>query len=178
MGLPPCERHGREHRVHRRALREDSCVRDREVVEAVAEAFLVDHAPLRIASTKWLIKTLETLRLAKGLRTASDLHIFRARLDIQRAQAEQRLAGLSHELHERMKGKIHNAYEALLAAYGSWRDLKQEYRSIRRTLGHKRKELTLKLKRDLQRASSNYMLTRASWALVSTRNPFSEGPVG
>jgi stearoyl-CoA desaturase (delta-9 desaturase) len=127
--------------------------------------------------TKWLIKTLETLRLAKGLRTASDLHIFRARLDIQRAQAEQRLAGLSHEFHERMKRKIHNTYEALLTAYGSWQELKQEYRSIKRTLGHKRKELTLKLKRDLQRASSNYMLTRASWALVSTRNPFLEGPV-
>ncbi len=127
--------------------------------------------------TKWLIKTLETLRLAKGLHRASELHIFRARLDIQRAQAEQRLVGLSHEFRERMKGKIHNTYEALLAAYGSWRELKQEYRSIKRTLGHKRKELTLKLKRDLQRASSNYMLTRASWALVSTRNPFTEGPV-
>ena len=124
--------------------------------------------------TKWLIKTLETLRLAKGLRRASDLHIFRARLDIQRAQAEQRLAGLSHEFRDRMKQKIHNTYEALLTAYGSWRDLKQEYRSIRRNLGHKRKELTLKLKRDLQRASSNYMLTRASWTLVSTRNPFPE----
>ncbi len=127
--------------------------------------------------TKWLIKTLETLRLAKGLHRASDLHIFRARLDIQRAHAEQRLAGLSQEFREVMIRKIHSTYETLLTAYGSWRELKQEYRSIRRTLGHKRKEFTLKLKRDLQRASSNYMLTRASWTLVSTRNPFSEGPV-
>ena len=127
--------------------------------------------------TKWLIKTLETLRLAKGLRRASDLHIFRARLDIQRAQAEQRLAGLSQEFREAMIRKIHSTYETLLATYGSWRELKQEYRSIRRTIGHKRKELTLKLKRDLHRASSNYLLTRASWALIHTQNPFPEQPV-
>jgi len=127
--------------------------------------------------TKWLIKSLETFRLAKGLRRASDLHIFRARLDIQRAQAEQGLVGLSHEFRERMKQKIHNASETLLAAYGSWRELKQEYRSIRRTIGHKRKELTLKLKQELQRASSNYLLTRASWALVCTQNPFPEESV-
>ncbi len=127
--------------------------------------------------TKWLIKSLETLRLAKGLRRASDLHIFRARLDIQRAQAEQKLVGLSHEFSERMKQKIHNTHEALLSAYGRWRELKQEYRSMKKSLGHKREEFALKIKRDLQRASSNYMLTRASWALIRSRIAFPDGQV-
>ena len=116
--------------------------------------------------TKWLIKALETLRLAKGLRKASNMHIFKARLDVQRDQAEEKLAGFSHEFRDAMERKIHVAHEVLLAAYASWGDLRAEYRSVRESIGEKRKESILKLEQDLRRAKSHYMATRASWAML------------
>ncbi len=118
--------------------------------------------------TKWLIKTLQALRLAKGLCKASDLHIFKARLDVQRVLAEQRLAGLSQEFREAMNSKIHTTYETLLAAHASWGNLRAEYRSAKGSKGNKRKELTFRLKQDLQQASSDYVDTRASWARLQT----------
>ncbi len=116
--------------------------------------------------TKWLIKALETLRLAKGLRKASNMHIFKARLNVQRDQAEERLAGFSHEFRDAMERKIHVAHEVLLAAYASWGDLRAEYRSVREAIGEKGKGPILKLEQDLRRAKSHYMATRVSWAML------------
>lgn len=116
--------------------------------------------------TKWLIKTLEILRLANGLHRASDMHIFKARLDVQRNQVEQRLAGFSQEFREAMERNIHITHEALLSAYANWGKLRAEYRSVRKSIGDKGRRLILKLEQDLRRARSHYMATRASWALI------------
>lgn len=122
--------------------------------------------------TKWLIKTLEILRLAKGLHRASDMHIFVARLDVQRDQVEQRLAGFSQEFREAMERKIHITHEALLTAYANWGNLRAEYRSVRKSIGDKGKRFILKLEQDLRKAKSHYLETRASWALLVQQGYF------
>ncbi len=115
--------------------------------------------------TKWLIKTLETFRLAKNLRRASNVHIFKARLDVQRDRVEKKLAGFSHELRKAMEEKIHAAHSALLAAYAGWRNLKAEYRSVRESV-HNHKKLIRELKQDLHKARSRFVATQASWSLL------------
>jgi stearoyl-CoA desaturase (delta-9 desaturase) len=115
--------------------------------------------------TKWLIKTLETFRLAKDLRKASDVHIFKARLEVQRERVQRRLVGFSQEFREAMEQKIHSTHEALLAAYARWGDLRvrAEYRD---SVDHKRREFVIKLEQELQKARSHFKATQASWALL------------
>ena len=118
--------------------------------------------------TKWLIKLLETLRLAQRLRKASNLHIFKARLDVQKDLAERNLTGVSQGFRTVMERQIHARHEALLSAYANWRKQRVEYRSIRVSTGSKGEQLLLTIRRDLRQARSHYTQTRASWvALVS-----------
>ena len=119
--------------------------------------------------TKWLIKTLEVLRLVGGLRRASDVQIFKARMDVQRDRVQQKLPGLSQEFRAAIEQKIHATHSALLAAYGGWQDLKAEYRSVREAVDDKRKKRMLELRMDLHRARSHFLTTRASWALLVGR---------
>lgn len=117
--------------------------------------------------TKWLIKTLEILRLAKDLRTASNIHIFKACLDVQKDRAEQNLAGVSQGFRAAMEQKIRASHESVLSAYASWRKHRVEYRAVKESMGRKREEFVLKVRRDLRRrARSRYMRARASWVAV------------
>ncbi|MFQ5682273.1 MAG: acyl-CoA desaturase [Candidatus Binatia bacterium] len=111
--------------------------------------------------TKWIIKTLETLHLVRNLRKASDVHIFKARLGVQREKTQEKLAHFSQEFRSAMENKIHAAHSALVVAYANWGKLKAEYRSARESL-HKRKRLILK--QDLHKARSHFAATQASWA--------------
>ncbi|MDP6558891.1 MAG: fatty acid desaturase [Candidatus Binatia bacterium] len=120
--------------------------------------------------TKWLIKTLEIFRLAKDLQRAPEVHIFKARLDMQRGRVEERLSGLSQEFRAAMEQKITATHVALLTAYSRWRNLKTEYRSVRETVDNKRQKLILELRHDLQRARSHFLTTQASWALIVQRS--------
>jgi len=116
--------------------------------------------------TKWSIKMLETLRLAKSLRRASDVHIFKARLGVQREQAERSLAGVTVGFRKAMEGKIQHSHDALLSAYASWKEHRAEYRSVKDSMSDKRKELVLRVREDLRRARSRYTAARVSWTAV------------
>jgi len=113
--------------------------------------------------TKWIIKTLESVRLAKNLRRASEEHIYKARLDVQRAQVQEKLADFSQEFRTAMEKKIHTAHSALVAAYAAWINLKAEYLSVRESV-HEREQIVLK--RDLHRAKSHFIAMQASWSLL------------
>ncbi len=113
--------------------------------------------------TKWLIKTLETLRLARNLRRASGVHIFKARIYVQRGQVQEKLGEFSPESRTAMEEKIHATHSALLAAYARWEKLKAEYRSLRESV-HKREKLILE--QALHKARSHFIATRNSWLLL------------
>lgn len=113
--------------------------------------------------TKWLIKTLETFHLARNLRRASDVHIFKARLDVQRGQVQGKIGKFSPESRTSMEKKIHATHSALLAAFARWRNLKAEYQSIRESV-HKREKLILE--QNFQNARSHFIALRNSWLLL------------
>jgi stearoyl-CoA desaturase (delta-9 desaturase) len=117
--------------------------------------------------TKWLIRTLAIFRLAKDLREASDVHIFKARLEVQRDQLQQKLRGFSQEFRMATERTIHANHAALLAAYADWRNIKFEYRSARQSVVDRRDKLILELKKDLRKARSHFKVARAAWALLS-----------
>jgi stearoyl-CoA desaturase (delta-9 desaturase) len=117
--------------------------------------------------TKWLIRTLAIFRLAKDLRKASDVHIFKARLEVQRDQLQQKLMGFSQEFRMATERTIHANHAALLAAYADWRNIKFEYRSARQSVVDRRDKLILELKKDLRKARSHFKVARAAWALLS-----------
>jgi stearoyl-CoA desaturase (delta-9 desaturase) len=125
--------------------------------------------------TKWIIKTLEALRLAKNLRRASDEHIYKARLEVQRAQLQERLGGFSQEFRSTMEKKIHAAHSALLTAHTAWAKLKAEYRSARESV-HTREKLTLK--QNLHKAESHFKALQVSWSLLVQRLRSSLGSFG
>lgn len=115
--------------------------------------------------TKWLVKTLETFGLAKNLRRASDVHIFQARLDVQKEQVQEKLAAFSQEVRTNMEEKIRAAHSALLAAHASWRNLKADCRSAKESF-NKHKIPTLKFEQNLHKVRSHFLATRASWSVL------------
>lgn len=116
--------------------------------------------------SKWLIKTLAVLGWADRLRTAKDAHIFQARVDVQRALAQKKLAQHPHEVRSSMEAKLHSAHEALLAAMAQWERLKVEYAAAKRSMDEKRRHLADALKGELDAARRHVRHAQASWALV------------
>jgi stearoyl-CoA desaturase (delta-9 desaturase) len=113
--------------------------------------------------TKWIIKTFAALGLARNLRRASDEHIYKARLEVQRAQVQERLAGFSHDFRAAMEKKLHATHSALVAAHATWVNLKAEYRSARESVRGREKLL---LQRELHKAEAHFMAMQASWSIL------------
>lgn len=116
--------------------------------------------------SKWLIKTLEILGLAKDLRITPDTQIFNARLEIQREEACMHLKKFSEEFQESIEKKIQAAHEKLVASFERFWAIRSEYRSFRDSVDAKGNEMLLKLKEDLQKAKAHFKDSQASWALL------------
>lgn len=116
--------------------------------------------------TKWIIKTLEAFGFAKNLRRASDAHIYKARLDVQRELAQKKLAAFSHDFRAAMEKKLHATHSALVAAHAAWANLKAECRSARESV-HRHEKLLLQ--RDLYKAESHFKALQDSWSLLVQR---------
>ena len=120
--------------------------------------------------SKWLIRTLAAVGLARHLRRASDVHIFKSQLDVQKEEVEKRLASVASDHRNVLEQRIHSRYSSLLAAYRHWRELKTEYR---RSKSGRRGRIIKALKEDLARARSRLSETRDSWLLLRWRLPAS-----
>ena len=114
--------------------------------------------------SKWVIKTLEWFGLTGDLKKASDAHIFKAKLEVQKEQVQENLKGFSEEFRELMEKKVHATHERLLLAYERLGHLKNEYRLFKDSVDAKRGEMILKLKNDLQMARSHFKEIHSSWA--------------
>ena len=110
--------------------------------------------------TKWLIKSLQVARLAKNLHKASEVHIFQARLDVQREQTERKLACQSDKATEE---KIRFAHMAHLTAYTKWQQLRAQYRSLP---GREKRHIASALQQRISHARSEFIRTRDSWSRV------------
>jgi stearoyl-CoA desaturase (Delta-9 desaturase) len=113
--------------------------------------------------TKWMIKSLESIRLVKNLRRASEETIFKTRLQVQREKLQQRLTGLSDEFSNALEQQLHSAQESLLSARSRWNQLKSEYNLVKVSMDAKRKEISLKLEQELQSAKIHLKEAHASW---------------
>lgn len=113
--------------------------------------------------SKWLIRTLAAARLAKNLRRASDVHIFKSQLDVQKEKVRKKLAGVATSHRTVLEQRIHSRYSSLLAAYRNWRELQNKYR---RSKSHRRGGIIKPLKEELARARSRLSETRDSWLLL------------
>ncbi len=116
--------------------------------------------------SKWLIKTLQILGLTGDLRKASDAHIFKASLEVQKEKAHQNLEGFSKEFREIMEKKVLATHEKLLVAYERLLNLRKEYRVFKDSVDAKSSEMILKFKHDLQKERSHFKEIYASWALL------------
>jgi stearoyl-CoA desaturase (delta-9 desaturase) len=116
--------------------------------------------------SKWLIKTLEIFGLTGNLKTASEVHIFKARLEVQKEKVQQNLTGFSEDFRELMEKKVHATHDKLLLAYERLGNLKKEYRLFKDSVDAKRGEMILKIKNDLQKERSHFKEIYDSWALL------------
>jgi stearoyl-CoA desaturase (delta-9 desaturase) len=116
--------------------------------------------------TKWLIRTLAALGWADRLRTAKDVHIFQARLEVQREMATQKLANHPQEIRTAMENKLHSAHEALVAARAHWDRLKVDYTAAKHSMDEKRRHLVVALKHELTAARRHFQHANASWNLL------------
>jgi len=116
--------------------------------------------------SKWLIKTLEVLGLAKDLRITPDTQIFKARLEVQREEAHINLKKYSEEFRESIERKIQTAHEKLVASFERFWAIRTEYHSFRESIDAKGNEIVLKLKEDLQKAKAHFKDAQASWVLL------------
>ena len=108
--------------------------------------------------TKWLIKSLQVTRLADNLRRASEVDIFQARLDVQRAQTEEKLVAQSDTATAE---KLRFAHTAHLTAYTNWRQLRAHYRSLP---GREKRHVASGLQQRIAQARSEFKRTRDSWS--------------
>jgi len=113
--------------------------------------------------TKWMIKSLESVRLVKNLRMASEETIFKAQIQVQREKLLQGLTGLSKEFCDALEQKLHSAQESLLSARSRWKQLKSEYNLVKVSMDTKRKEISFKLEQELQSAKIHLKHAHASW---------------
>lgn len=113
--------------------------------------------------TKWFVRGLAAIGWTWDLKTASDEVIFRARLDYEHEKARERLHGMSEELRVGFEHRMQAAREALLHARLRLRELRLEYQAVRSSMDHKRQELALRLRRDLQLARAHFRQRQASW---------------
>ncbi len=116
--------------------------------------------------TKWLIAALALVGWAQRLRTAKEVHIFEARLEVQRALVQQQLAQRPHEIRAAMEHKLHTAHEALVAARAQWERLKVDYAAAKRSMDERRRHLAASLKEDLTAARRHFLNTHASWVML------------
>ncbi len=76
--------------------------------------------------TKWLIRTLRSLGLARELRTATPPQIERARLEAALRQIEPKIAAAETPLRDELRRRLHTAMEHLETALKLWRQHLEE----------------------------------------------------
>ena len=113
--------------------------------------------------SKWFIFVFRFLGLVSDLRSASDEQIFKARLEVQRHLAQEKLIFHPVEIRKVMEEKLHSAYEGLLKARAKWEELKKEYRVVKNSMDQKYREIRLKLESEIKMAKEHFQASSEAW---------------